>query len=737
MYGSLDVVGGRIKTGVTLQDSKGHYERIQSKPPRAYWGVSMGFHVAFSLGKCMLDVAIKRLRIYELIVILGLYPFLVDPDHEVILFSWYCPQTALVHFPQMQYTGSSLNLTYMLVYTWPYFSPFPPWPQVTWMYDLETNQAIARLVDLMVRRVVKLDLDSACEVLEKLAGEVQQEADSEANAYGRRNVEGVRAFVKSLTARFQSSGPETRRSGQGLFDAEEKDEQDWALKNSFCRVTGPGSSQSSESDQLTFLEHVEYMASFQSELRKAGFSGGCDDLSKHLSKISLMGLVKKAKNALGALRSTDVDGDGYGGNDGNDGGGGSCGGRSGERGNSDATGGGSGGGGNNGSGGGCTRTSDDSGRGGGGGGDNGSGGGRTRTSDDSGRGGGGGGGDNGSGGGRTRTSDDSGRSGGGVGDNGSGGGCIRRSDGSGSGGGRGSGCDRDDRGGGGCAGQGYNSSHNADKCNGNKEFKVWYADENPSAIPKAQREEEQNRRIAALLELRARNERAVTEATKQLNTNIRGEVGEPLPVEPKVTKPRIWYQGRWVDRIPVPQREIKGWRMANLRGANAALAGSPPSSRILNSTDRGDKYVEGDRIFLRRAQVESLALFNGDKELPEGHIVGPYVGRLIAAALEAQGRHKTRPEDCTHHLTLCPGWASLPPTESGIEGAVHQVPVQGRLQDISYFLRNGVASLANSRSRSDANCKLIVEYKNYENAGGKLYLDDEYCPEHVPLKQRV
>ena len=117
MYGSLDVVGGRIKTGVTLQGSNGHYERIQSKPPRTYWGVSMGFHVAFSLGKCMLDVAIKRLRIYELIVILGLYPFLVDPDHEVIFFSWYCPQTAVVHFPQTQYSGSSLNLTYMLVHT--------------------------------------------------------------------------------------------------------------------------------------------------------------------------------------------------------------------------------------------------------------------------------------------------------------------------------------------------------------------------------------------------------------------------------------------------------------------------------------------------------------------------------------------------------------------------------------------------------------------------------------------
>jgi hypothetical protein len=107
-------------------------------------------------------------------------------------------------------------------------------------------------------------------------------------------------------------------------------------------------------------------------------------------------------------------------------------------------------------------------------------------------------------------------------------------------------------------------------------------------------------------------------------------------------------------------------------------------------------------------------------------------GRGAQGAGRARGRHKTRSKDCTHHLTLCPGWASLPPTESGIEGGVHHEPVQGRLQDISYFLRNRVASLANSRSRSDANCKLVLEYKNYENAGGKLYLDDEYCPEHVP-----
>jgi hypothetical protein len=78
----------------------------------------------------------------------------------------------------------------------------------------------------------------------------------------------------------------------------------------------------------------------------------------------------------------------------------------------------------------------------------------------------------------------------------------------------------------------------------------------------------------------------------------------------------------------------------------------------------------------------------------------------------------------------------MPPTESGIEGAVHHVPVQGKLQGITYFLRNGVASLAISRPRSDANSKLVVEYENYEKCQWE-YLDYGYCPEHGPLKQRV
>ena len=75
----------RIKLGVTLQGSKGHSDRINGKPPQAYWGVSMSFHCTFSLDKCTLDVALKRLRIYELLNLLGLYPFLIDANHEVIL----------------------------------------------------------------------------------------------------------------------------------------------------------------------------------------------------------------------------------------------------------------------------------------------------------------------------------------------------------------------------------------------------------------------------------------------------------------------------------------------------------------------------------------------------------------------------------------------------------------------------------------------------------------------------
>ena len=262
---------------------------------------------------------------------------------------------------------------------------------------------------------------------------------------------------------------------------------------------------------------------------------------------------------------------------------------------------------------------------------------------------------------------------------------------------------------------------------------MWYADENPSAIPKAQLDEEKNRRVAARLELRA-YEKAVEEHKRQLAANSCCK--EPPPVKPKVTKPRIWHQGSWVDRIPVGSREIKGWGTANLRGESAKLAAArQPTSCILDSRDRGDKFVEGGRMNLRRAGGEGLAIFNGDTELPQGFIVGPYAGGFMDAA--AQSRHKTGPKDCTHYLTLCPGRTSLPPSISGIDGAVRHTTGKGRRYDIEYYLRNGVASLANSRPRSEANCKLIVEYTNYENAGGELYLDDEYCPRDVPLKQRV
>lgn len=112
MYASLDVMG-RIKVGVTIQGSKGHSERIQGKPSKSYWGVSMAFHVTFSLGKCTLVVAVKRLRIYELIILLGLYPFLVDPDHEVILLSCSClRKTGVLLPPPCSHTCLHLDLTF-------------------------------------------------------------------------------------------------------------------------------------------------------------------------------------------------------------------------------------------------------------------------------------------------------------------------------------------------------------------------------------------------------------------------------------------------------------------------------------------------------------------------------------------------------------------------------------------------------------------------------------------------
>ena len=57
----------------------------------------MGTHTTFSLGKCTLDVANQRLRVYEFIGILGLSPLLVSAYHEVASPTLFLPSIALLH----------------------------------------------------------------------------------------------------------------------------------------------------------------------------------------------------------------------------------------------------------------------------------------------------------------------------------------------------------------------------------------------------------------------------------------------------------------------------------------------------------------------------------------------------------------------------------------------------------------------------------------------------------------
>ena len=207
------------------------------------------------------------------------------------------------------------------------------------------------------------------------------------------------------------------------------------------------------------------------------------------------------------------------------------------------------------------------------------------------------------------------------------------------------------------------------------------------------------------------------------------------PVEPRVEQPRIWKDGTWHKRLAVPRREIKGWGTAYLKGGAAQEAASRlPSTTILNPADRGDKYVEQGSVQLRRSRGESLCIFSGDRPLPKGSIVGPYVGDFFDA--DTQSRHKTGSKVGTHRLTLRTSRACMPLTVAGIDGPVRRTLVNGRRYDLNYYLTNGVASLANSRRHAECNCKLLVEYSNYGSLG-QLYIDDEYCPDHVPMNQRV
>jgi hypothetical protein len=604
-------------------------------------------------------------------------------------------------------------------------------------------------------RCVQLNLEQACRELRVLVLDIQDKANAEAAKLARGKqpdrdsepeeeneckLEKSRRWVKSLGEIIESDPAGGSQASRSLHKAEEDAEREWAGQNSFRKHTRDLPS------EFTLSQYLTCATRFQAGLQQKGFSGDWTELGMPHKYADLLVLANRAEAALDAVddldsddSSSESDSSESGGSGGEDGGGGRGSGRKRGRQNSNGSG-----------------DPGSSGRGGGGG----------------------GGGGSSSSNGRSAEGDSNANA---DGDSGQhkksrreGAGGFREHSSAGGAGGQGDsyegascGSSRIQEGGGSLLHDGRNSR-------GRKEMRsrlrrsaaasasggglggmpnqaelseegletrresasegVWYADEDPEAIPAEARQEELGRRMATRQALADFKRAQAAYALEQAAGGAR-EAAAVEPVEPRVEQPRIWKDGTWHKRLAVPRREIKGWGTAYLKGGAAQEAASRlPSTTILNPADRGDKYVEQGSVQLRRSRGESLCIFSGDRPLPKGSIVGPYVGDFFDA--DTQSRHKTGSKVGTHRLTLRTSRACMPLTVAGIDGPVRHTLVNGRRYDLNYYLTNGVASLANSRSDADSNCKVLVEYSNYESVG-QLYIDDEYCPDHVPMNQRV
>ena len=587
-------------------------------------------------------------------------------------------------------------------------------------------------------------------MLRKLVDITREQANGEQGNQAECKLEGARQWVKSLAEILDSDPAGGSQASESLHRAEEASEREWAAQNSFQNYTR------NLPCQFTLSQYLECAAGFQAGLQARRFSGNWAQLGKPHTTADLLDLADRAEAALDAFDldsfvrgSAEIGGDDGGGGGDSDGGGCASGGGPGsKRGSGDPGGSGEGGGSTG-------RAVDDSDANTDGG---------TAPLKRSRRGGAGGFGEHSSSGEAGGESGElEGGSGGGaatesVGAQGNSSGRVGNSCHSGSssvqGGGGSRLCDWGGRGlrGGSdtvrsrCSAAASASEGGIDSLPNQAELSeegtetasagdsVWYADEDPEAMPADARQEELGRRIAARQALAA-FKRAQAEYAAQQEAGGGGGAAAAEPVRPLVEQPRIWKDGEWLKRVAVPRQEIKGWGTAYLTGEAAQrAAGRPPSTRITGSTDRGDKYVEEGSLYIRRSDGEGLCVFSGERGLPAGTIAGQYVGSFFDA--DAQSRHKTGSQQGRHWLTLRTSRASMPLTVTGIDGAVQSTLVDGRRHDLDYYLNNGVASLANSRRHAECNCKLLVEYPNYESIG-QLFIDDEYCPDHVPMNQRV
>ena len=115
-----------------------------------------------------------------------------------------------------------------------------------------------------------------------------------------------------------------------------------------------------------------------------------------------------------------------------------------------------------------------------------------------------------------------------------------------------------------------------------------------------------------------------------------------------------------------------------------------------------------------------------------------YAGFLFGDPLLS--KHKTRArEGSDHKAALRVTRASMHPSVAGIDGDfVHAPSSGGNTYDLPYYVNNGGGNLLNARSFSKSNCKLVLEYTNYEDLPiERLRVDDCYCPKDWPLRQRA
>ena len=553
------------------------------------------------------------------------------------------------------------------------------------------EEGLAELFHLGQKRSVKLKLTQACSELKDLVKVVRDEAnDSDERGNLRQDkcrLDQARQWVKSLAnSEINASCSEGVSQPSQDFDrAEDARECEWAASNSF---------QNYSNNHFTYSQFLKCAAGFQAGLQERDFSGDWSLLGTPHKRDALLDLADRAETALNSLGPDSSESEGGAGNDSDGDGGQGSGGHGGSQ-----SGNGHGGSGR-------------SGEGGGDGGGSSSSGSRRRGPDDNGD---GNRGDANPQSKRVRREEDGGHRGtgsspaGGAGDN-----------------------SEDSRGGGAA------SSFSGGQPELSLEQSVWRADEDPEAIPAEARQDELERRMAArraLIEFK--NAQAAYAKQQSLSAGGGAGVAAEELVRPTVERQRIWMDGEWKKRVPVHRQEIKGWGTFYLKGQAAVEAKRrQPSTTILDPTDRGDKYVEQGSVYLQRSDFdgEGLFLLSGVRGLPKGSIVGPYAGTFFNTT--AQSRHKTGSKEGTHWVTLRIRRAVMPTTVAGIDGAVRPKLVNGRRYNLEYYLRNGLSSLANSRPQTECNCKFVVEYPNYESVG-KLYIDDEFCPVHVPMNQRV